>query len=116
MGITDFTGASRRLSCLWVTVVLFGAQRMVMATDVPPTPDSNHEISTTDSPHAMTDHSMAVMTGAYGNYPLTREASGTSWQPDSSIHAGVHAMAGDWMLMGHSLLNGVYDRQRASRG
>ncbi|HEV2865776.1 MAG TPA: hypothetical protein VGX37_04620, partial [Allosphingosinicella sp.] len=45
-----------------------------------------------------------------------REASGTSWQPDASIHSGVHTSAGDWMLMGHLLLNAVYDWQSGPRG
>jgi hypothetical protein len=56
------------------------------------------------------------MTGALGPYPMTREASGTSWQPDNSQHAGIHLMRGDWMLMGHALLNGVYDQQNGPRG
>jgi hypothetical protein len=56
------------------------------------------------------------MPGALGSYSISREASGTSWQPDSSPHGGVHAMAGDWMLMGHAALNGVYDWQQGPRG
>jgi hypothetical protein len=55
------------------------------------------------------------MPGALGSYSLSREASGTSWQPDSSPHGGVYAMAGDWMLMGHATLNGVYDWQQGPR-
>jgi hypothetical protein len=47
-------------------------------------------------------------TGAHGPYPMTREASGTAWQPDTSMHSGIQAMAGHWMLMGHAVLNGVY--------
>lgn len=54
--------------------------------------------------------------GALGPYPMSREASGTAWQPDSSVHGGVHASAGDWMLMGHVVLNLVYDRQGGPRG
>ena len=54
--------------------------------------------------------------GALGLYPMSREASGTAWQPDSSVHGGVHASAGDWMLMGHVVLNLVYDRQSGPRG
>src|SRR4029077_5775464 len=57
-----------------------------------------------------------MMLGALGSYPVPRDASGTSWQPDSSTHAGVHAMEGDWMLMGHAMLNGVYDWQQGPRG
>jgi len=54
--------------------------------------------------------------GALGSYSRMREASGTAWQPDSSLHRGVHARAGDWELMGHALLNAVYDRQQGPRG
>ena len=36
----------------------------------------------------------SMMTGALGSYSMTREASGTSWQPDSSVHGGVHLMEG----------------------
>lgn len=61
-------------------------------------------------------HDAAAMTGALGPYPMAREASGTAWQPDASTHAGVHAMRGDWTLMGHVLLNGVYSWQDGPRG
>lgn len=55
-------------------------------------------------------------TGILGSYPMTRDSSGTSWQPDNSTHAPVHEMAGDWMLMGHVMLWGVYDSQSGPRG
>ena len=57
-----------------------------------------------------------AMRGALGPYPMSREASGTAWQPDNSHHSGLHAQAGDWTLMGHLLLNGVYDWQQDPRG
>ena len=57
-----------------------------------------------------------VPSGALGPHPLHREASGTSWQPDSSRHSGIHGRAGSWSLMGHALLNAVYDRQQGPRG
>ena len=57
-----------------------------------------------------------AMSGAFGPYASSREASGTAWQPDASIHGGLHAVAGDWMLMGHAALNGVYDWQQGPRG
>ena len=56
------------------------------------------------------------MGGALGTYPFTREASGTSWLPDVSEHAGIHLMEGDWMVMTHALLNGVDDWQQGPRG
>jgi hypothetical protein len=59
------------------------------------------------------DHQMKAFLGPY---PIAREASGTSWQPDSSPHQGIHASYGDWSLMWHALLNGVYDKQGGPRG
>ena len=56
------------------------------------------------------------MTGNLGAYPMTRDASGTSWQPDLAEHHGIHAMAGDWQLMGHAMLWGIYDTQSGPRG
>lgn len=61
-------------------------------------------------------HDMQAMSSALGPYPMSRDASGTAWQPDASDHGGVHGEAGGWMLMGHVLLNGVYDWQDGPRG
>ncbi len=60
--------------------------------------------------------SMGNMTGNLGSYPMTRDASGTSWQPDLAEHHGIHALAGDWQLMGHAMLWGIYDKQSGPRG
>jgi hypothetical protein len=60
-------------------------------------------------------HDMA-MTGALGRYPMTRDSSGTSWQPDSSEHMGLMSESGGWMLMAHGDLNLVYDHQSGPRG
>jgi hypothetical protein len=67
-----------------------------------------------DMTHAA--HSEAAMQGAYGRYPLSRESSGTAWQPDASGHQGLHAMHGDWMLMAHGALSFVHDEQQGRRG
>ena len=56
------------------------------------------------------------MKGFLGPYPMNREASGTSWLPDSTPHEGIHQTYGDWMLMEHALINGVYDHQGGPRG
>jgi len=56
------------------------------------------------------------MIGFLGPYSMTREGSGTSWLPDATPHEGVHSTFGDWMLMGHALINGVYDHQGGPRG
>ena len=66
--------------------------------------------------HPMNAGMNMIMTGALGSYPMTREASGTSWQPDASTHDGIHIHSGQWMFMAHALLNGVYDWQDGPRG
>jgi len=65
---------------------------------------------------SMPDDGMGAMSGALGPYPMTRDASGTSWRPDASAHEGVHGQAGGWSLMGHATLNLVYDTQSGPRG
>ena len=72
-------------------------------------PAAQPEVST---PHA----GHAVLGGALGPYPINREASGTAWQPDTSAHTGLMRSTGDWMLMGHGVLNLVYDHQGGRRG
>ncbi|WP_420471961.1 hypothetical protein [Brevundimonas sp. FT23042] len=62
------------------------------------------------------DHSGHAMTGNLGPWPMSREASGTAWQPDASQHGGVHSRLGDWSLMSHLQLNLVHDRQNGPRG
>jgi hypothetical protein len=70
-----------------------------------------------DMSHGMAGMDMGhAMTGALGPYPMTREGSGTSWQPDTSEHDGLHLMRGPWSFMAHALLNGVYDSQSGPRG
>jgi hypothetical protein len=66
--------------------------------------------------HSESHSSPMVMAASLGHYPMTRDASGTSWQPDASVHAMGHLMRGDWTLMGHAMLNGVYDWQEGPRG
>ena len=62
------------------------------------------------------DHGMHAMRGMLGSYGMSREASGTSWQPESTPHMGVHAMWNGWSLMTHGFANLVLDRQSGPRG
>jgi hypothetical protein len=64
----------------------------------------------------MGEHEHAMMTGRFGPYPLTREASGTAWQPDDAEHTGIHFMSGPWMLMVHGMADLVWDHQGGPRG
>lgn len=66
--------------------------------------------------HGGADTGSAQMSGAFGFYPMGREASGTAWQPDASVHTGAHLMRGPWMLMGHAVFNGTYSWQDGPRG
>jgi hypothetical protein len=58
-------------------------------------------------------HDMRGMLGAYG---MEREASGTSWQPESSLMEGIHAMRGAWTFMIHGFADIAYDHQGGPRG
>ena len=70
-----------------------------------------------DHGHMTAEHSgHGAMNGAFGQYPMTRDSSGTAWQPDASEHSGIHIMSGDWTLMGHGVLNLTYDHQSSRRG
>ena len=60
--------------------------------------------------------SMGDMPGMFGRYPMTREASGTSWQPESTPMEGIQTMNGPWMTMYHGYINAVYDHQGGPRG
>lgn len=68
------------------------------------------------APPTMHEHGSMAMTGALGRYPMQRESSGTSWQPDNSQPASLMTMTGDWMLMAHGVVNLVYDHQSGRRG
>src|ERR1700731_4681550 len=56
------------------------------------------------------------MVGLEGAHALSREGSGTSWQPDSTPMSGLHSMRGAWMTMVHGQADFIYDDQRGSRG
>ena len=56
------------------------------------------------------------MMGFFGPYAMSREASGTSWQPESSPHDGLHFSFGQWMLMVHGYADAIYDNQGGRRG
>jgi hypothetical protein len=62
------------------------------------------------------DGPMPGHSGALGPYAMTRDASGTAWQPQSSPHEGVMGRAGDWSLMAHGFATLVHDDQGGPRG
>src|SRR4051794_27480662 len=48
--------------------------------------------------------------------PMSREGSGTAWQPDSTRMHALHWMPDGWMLMLHGLAFIGYDWQGSDRG
>jgi hypothetical protein len=56
------------------------------------------------------------MSGMLGSYPMTREASGTSWQPEATPMSGRHVMWNGWMAMLHGYINGIYADAGGARG
>src|SRR5207253_5663410 len=66
--------------------------------------------------HGMASTSAAVDEPADLVLPMTRNPSGTSWQPDATSMRGVHLSAGGWMLMLHGALSAGYDDQFGNRG
>lgn len=67
--------------------------------------------------HEHREHGEHMQMQAFlGEYPHSREASGTSWQPESSLIQGLHVMRGDWDLMFHGSVFGVYDYEGGKRG
>src|SRR5260370_30931480 len=47
---------------------------------------------------------------------MTGESSGTSWQPDSTPHQGVHLLERNWTLMLDGFAQLIYDHQGGPRG
>jgi len=66
--------------------------------------------------HEGHDDMTMAMRSPLGVYSMNRDAGATGWQPDASPMFGVMKHSGDWMLMGHVLLNGVYVDQGGPRG
>jgi hypothetical protein len=56
------------------------------------------------------------MPGMLGPYDMSREASGTSWQPDSTPVPGLQHMGSPWSTMWDGFANLIYDHQGGPRG
>lgn len=76
----------------------------------------DHSMHHGDDQAGHSDHAGASMRSALGPYAMSRDASGTSWQPDASLHGGVHGEAAGWRWMGHALFNGTYAWSDGPRG
>lgn len=61
-------------------------------------------------------HGMHAMSGMLGRYAMTREASGTAWQPESAPMEGIHHTLGQWAVMYHGYATLAHDDQGGARG
>lgn len=59
---------------------------------------------------------MSMMSGQLGAYPMSRDASGTSWQPDSAPERALSGRLGAWNVMTEGFGTLVYDDQAGPRG
>jgi hypothetical protein len=81
----------------------------------PAPPDAAASQPAAETPEPAMSMGMA-MHSAFGPYPMSREGSGTGWQPEATPGEGLHEMPGDWMVMAHGLVNVIADRQTGPRG
>lgn len=103
-----------RLGAPLCALALLAAARAGAQTPAPEAPQhQHHEGMVMDKSSDMATHEMK---GQLGPYAMSREASGTSWQPESTPMEMLHMMHSDWSLMLHGYANGVYDRQTGPRG
>lgn len=66
--------------------------------------------------HSMSNMDMSSMNMSFAVIPMSRDASGTAWQPDDTPMYGHHLMTGDWSLMAHYNVFAGYDHQSGPRG
>ena len=89
------------------------------ATPAPPPAKPDEGMAGMDMGHgdmAGMSHGTSMMVGALGGYAMTRDGSGTAWQPDSSPMQGASFASGGWTGMVHGFANLVYDHQGGPRG
>src|SRR4051812_40821907 len=75
-------------------------------------------VLTTITPFAVAQHESHEhqMPGMLADYSMTRESSGTAWQPDSTPMGGAHWMSDKWMFMAHGFADVIYDSAGGDRG
>jgi hypothetical protein len=93
--------ASPPLACLALAALVAQLPAPLAAQSAPQLQDSDTGVS---------------MAGLYGAYDMQREASGTSWQPDTTPMDGIHSLQGEWMTMLDGYLDSLYDDQGGPRG
>lgn len=79
-------------------------------------PSHDHAAMQMDGMADMPGMDMHGMTGALAPYAMTRDASGTAWQPDSSPMMAIMGKLGGWSTMVHGYATLAYDDQGGPRG
>lgn len=84
------------------------ASSLLLAIPVYAEETHNHheDMHKTDS-----ENNFGMSSSTSSDYPMSRDGSGTSWQPDSSPMRIWHFMAGDWSFMAHANLFARYNWQ-----
>ena len=99
-----------------------GMPGMSMPSDPPVASPSSgkSDMPDMDSHGAMTDMNMDMsgdmMVAQTGSYSMMRDASGTSWQPDTTPMEGLNGDLAGWSTMLHGYITGIYDHQGGPRG
>jgi hypothetical protein len=68
------------------------------------------------APTARAEGPNPLYRGHFGDYAMTRDASGTSWQPENTPMEGRHWFRDDWRFMLHGRLNLVNSQTTGPRG
>lgn len=104
-----------------LALLLVASSARAQASNPASPPDSTAQVAApAEHHHDMAGMDMTGMVGAmngmYGPYTMSREASGTAWQPDAAEHHGIDVVRGEWMVMFHGMADLVSDHQGGPRG
>lgn len=95
---------------------MVGTIRVVAAEADEPPMDHSHMEHGAGGMQEHGEHAAHEMQGMFGAYSMTRESSGTSWQPEASPQQGIHGTFAGWSTMTHGMANLIYDDQGGPRG
>ncbi len=95
---------------------LFAAALLCAAAPVLAQAPTDHSEHAGHSPKSALQPVVEEQQGAELDIPMTRNASGTSWQPDNAPMRGLHYSAGGWAFMVHGTASAGFDDQLGSRG
>jgi hypothetical protein len=115
---------SLSLACAALACALPAGARAAFAADAPDSAHASHDMSAMGHDMSAMGHDMSGMEmggvhgmpALYGSYAVSREASGTSWQPDLTPHRGMHLMPGSWSVMLHGFFEATANHQSGPRG